>query len=134
MANLPPVPHRHPILGDNGLITQIWGDWFKQLFARVGGHLAPSSFSNSGYQKFPSGIFLQWGITGSVSSEATESVTFPLEFPNACLQAIACARNNSAELSTTTGRLGTGNYSTTGFDIYNRTSVSQTINWFAVGY
>lgn len=40
-----------------------------------------SSFSSSGYQKLPSGLIFQWGIT--YAGEPTTN--FPIVFPNACL-------------------------------------------------
>lgn len=42
---LPPVPHLAPMLDKNGLLTPVWSDWFRQLFVRVGGHIA-SNFSD----------------------------------------------------------------------------------------
>lgn len=40
------------------------------------------SVSASGYVKFPAGIVLQWGKTGTVTSSSTVVVNFPLSFPN----------------------------------------------------
>ena len=51
---------------------------------------ASHSFTSDGYQVLPGGLILQW-VTGSMSSQGTEpvqSLTFPITFPNACLQAI----------------------------------------------
>jgi hypothetical protein len=47
-----------------------------------------SSFGGSfsaGYQKFPSGLILQWGTTSSTATTASNAVaTFPIAFPTAC--------------------------------------------------
>lgn len=93
-----------------------------------------NSIAASGSQKLPSGLILKWGVTGSVSSGSTESVTPAAAFPTACLQVFASIRDNSAVATTTTGQWGTGNYSVSGFDIYNRTSGALTFNWMAVGH
>lgn len=93
-----------------------------------------SSKVASGYQKLPNGLYVQWGITASLSSATTTTITLPIAFPTACLQVVPGIRNNTATATTTTGHFGSGNYSTTGFDLYNRTSVALTFNWMAVGY
>jgi len=44
-----------------------------------GGNSSNSSLAASGYEKFPSGLIIQWG-----SCLASGVVTFPIAFPNAC--------------------------------------------------
>lgn len=46
------------------------------------------SLTANGYQKFPSGLIMQWCESGSASSETQVSVTFPIAFPNAVLRTI----------------------------------------------
>lgn len=92
------------------------------------------SLASSGYQKLASGLFIQWGVTASIATGVTGSTNFPTAFPTACLQVVAGVINNSAVATTSTGQWGTGNYSTSAFDLYNRTSVSLTFNYLAVGY
>jgi hypothetical protein len=200
-SQLPPVPHRAPVLDDRGLVTPIWADWFNQLMTRVGGNIAStitelggpvgtadladdsvtadkladhattdasravttnhirdlavtvaklagsipfsklaigdwtvSTNATTGYLKLGSGIYLQWGVTASIASASTSSVAFPLAFPTACVQVLTSVRDNSAVATTATGQVGSGNYSAAGFDLYNRTSVAQVFNWFAVGF
>lgn len=167
ISDLPQVPWNDQLIGDNGKLTPIWADWFKELYFRNGRERA---FSNSelydelyeidvanriddgdinfakllgtdwtlsggasGYQKLGSGLYVQWGVTSSVASGATESVAFGTSMPNNLWQAYAGVRDNSAVATTATGQWGTGNYTTSGFDIYNRTSVALTFNWWAVG-
>lgn len=38
-----------------------------------------------GYQKFPGGLIMQWGITPDVANKAGKTVQFPIAFPNATL-------------------------------------------------
>lgn len=56
-----------------------------------------ASLSSSGYQKFPSGLIIQWGrgsIAGGGANSAT--VTFPLAFPNGAFAGLAASSNNLA--------------------------------------
>jgi hypothetical protein len=183
-TTLPPVPHMHPLVDINGVLTQPWALWLQTLFLRTGGNIAPSNdeleevgtdrledlavttakLANSavtadkitagviafskflssdwtssktanGYTKLPNGIYLQWGATAAgIGTAGVGSIVFPLAFPTACLQVIASVRDNGSVGTGTTGQFGTGNYSTTGFDLYNRTSGSLNFNWFAIGH
>lgn len=47
-----------------------------------------TSLSSNGYQIMAGGLIMQWGQVTSNGSEGTYSVTFPIAFPNACLQII----------------------------------------------
>jgi hypothetical protein len=93
-----------------------------------------SNTAASGYLKLPSGFYLQWGVTGSFASATTTTVTFPVAFPTACRQVIAGIQGNNAGATAATGHFGTGNYSVSGFELYNRTSATYTFNYLAVGY
>ncbi len=55
---------------------------------------AAQSLVGSGYQKLPSGLYIQWGVATTASS--AHVVTFPIAFPNSCFVAIATPRNNPA--------------------------------------
>lgn len=123
----PPVPIQSPVVDKMGLINPVWSRWFNLL-------LGASDRAASGYKQLPGGFILQWGVTTSLNSGTTTSITFPIEFPSECLQVIAGIRNNSASSTSATGHHGTGNYSASGFDLYNRASVAFTFNWIAVGY
>lgn len=41
--NVPPIPYNTPIAGPRGMISDPWGKWFRQVFARIGGNIAPSN-------------------------------------------------------------------------------------------
>lgn len=127
--DLPPVPDSVPIADKNtGLLSRVWSEWFRQISSASSEKLA------TGYEKLPGGVVIQWGVTGSTLSASSTTVLFPTEFPTGCLQVIAGVRDNSAVDTIATGQWGTGNYTVTGFDLYNRTSGTRTFNWIAVGY
>lgn len=91
-------------------------------------------FGVEGYQRIGTGLYIQWGRKTGVTSGSSSTVTFPIAFTTACLQMLACPRDNSGVATTATGQVGTGNYSASTASIYNRTSVTHDINWIAVGY
>jgi hypothetical protein len=41
----------------------------------------------NGYQVLPSGLIIQWGISPDISGETGCTITFPIVFPKACLNA-----------------------------------------------
>jgi hypothetical protein len=47
-----------------------------------------AQFATSGYQKFPSGLILQW-VTGGSDANGNMTVSLPIRFPNAVLGGIA---------------------------------------------
>ncbi len=88
-----------------------------------------SSLAANGYQKLPSGLIIQWGT----QSTATNTVVFPISFPNICVHANWTFENN-----------GFGNQprvmarSKTGFTLAGDCCCScagaQPAAWFAIGY
>lgn len=135
MANdIPPVPYKIPVIDNSGLATAPWSDFFRNVLARIGGSSLETSLASPGFLPLPGGLFIQWGQSSTILTAGEEEITFPKEFPNACLQVISGIRNNSAVAVAATGQFGTGNYSASKFKIYNRTSVSHVFNWIAVGY
>ena len=58
-----------------------------------------NSNSANGYQKLPSGLIVQWGqgvISAAANTVVASSLAYPIVFPNAVLNSIACAGNNQA--------------------------------------
>lgn len=100
--------------GDN----QGWNTW-KQLVNKSD---FVQSLATEGYQKLPSGLILQWGVTTSGTS-GTE--TFPIAFPNACfgVQITNNSTNNAGFVST---------FSKTDFSWSNLNTVVN--RYFAIGY
>lgn len=77
------------VLTTNGT-TASWGDAsISSGFTGTNQYLA-----GTGYQKIPGGLIIQWGISGSVGYDSNATVNFPIAFPNACLQAVACSVNS----------------------------------------
>lgn len=68
-----------------------------------------SSLGASGYQIFPSGMIIQWGI---VPSGSARTITFPMTFPNA---AYSITSGNNATI--TSNAVSFNNLTTTGVDV-----------------
>lgn len=86
----------------------------------------------NGYQKFPSGLIIQWGSTASFdhSGSASQSVTFPVAFPAACLKLMV---SHSSVAYT----VGWTSVSTTGATIDSRLVAGTgrgPVHYFVIGY
>jgi hypothetical protein len=51
--------------------------------------------SSNGYQILPGGLIMQWGESGSLTSDGNQTLTFPIPFPNSCLKAFVTLKNSS---------------------------------------
>lgn len=87
------------------------------------------SFASNGYQKLPSGLIMQWGTHSHVGGTG-EIVTFPIPFPNACLN---ITTSNADGLG---GNLNIQAYNltTTNFTAKNNNAGAVKSAWLAIGY
>lgn len=106
--------------------------------ANLGG-IASSAFTGanqslgvSGYQKFPGGLILQWGVTAGYEPPVVASAVFPIAFPSAC-QAVLFGSGFGAATSVTAVTK-----SLTGFTVYvdewAATGNYGALLWAAIGY
>jgi hypothetical protein len=87
------------------------------------------SLSASGYQRLPGGLIIQWGaVTAAAGTNTT--ATFPITFPNACLQAVANAKDTFGA----TYRMSAHSWGTASMLIANTYSGAIAASWFAIGY
>ena len=89
-----------------------------------------SSIATNGYQKFPSGLIIQWGVVVSQSSGGITTVTLPIAFPNANLG--AHCNDTAPSNGNTNTRVQT--ISTTQLTIYNGEGTAGNNYWMALGY
>lgn len=89
-----------------------------------------ASLAANGYQKLPSGMIIQWGITGALGAGQSTFVTFPIAFPNAILAIAPCALSisNSSQYAPTV--FGTA---ATSFNVGSTGSGYSGITWMAIG-
>ncbi len=92
-----------------------------------------SSIGSSGYQKLPSGLIVQWGVTSvavAANTSTANNWSFPLAFPNACLQVFAIPGNYVTSTRTAETFITT---SCNGF-AQHTAAVTLTTRWLAIGY
>jgi hypothetical protein len=99
------------------------------------------STAASGYQKFPSGIIIQWGST-AFNGSGVATITFPTSFPTDCRFVNASISRNptlsgylmSTQVGayTTSGVTIIGNYSTGG--AISALTSNESAAWIAIGY
>lgn len=101
-----------------------------------------SSLAASGYQKLPSGLIVQWGQLSItlLAGGYTASVTFPVSFPNACLQVFPCGHFTNGDSSANADNFRAATYarSATGasfeYECINTQNTGSTLEYFAIGY
>lgn len=90
-----------------------------------------ATLSGNGYQKFPGGLIIQWGIFSSNAGGNT--VTLPIAFPNVLLRALGTAGTGSYVIG-----LGSGTTTTQIFYCYDSASKAVTgginVNYVCIGY
>ena len=85
----------------------------------------------NGYQRLPSGVIMQWGMTGQVGPTANVPITFPITFPSACAS-VSCIRSSANAQQR--GDFA-GSITPSGFVINNGSADnSTTYRWTAIGY
>lgn len=88
------------------------------------------SLASSGYQRLPSGLIIQWGIT-STGTGLNSAVTYPIAFPNGGLSVSTALANGTGS---TWSRHHTGVVTgTTGFTVYAEV-IQTSVSWVALGY
>jgi hypothetical protein len=101
-----------------------------------------NSFGNllttNGYQKIIGGLIIQWGKTANYTNESSQTITFPIAFPTACLnaQATLIIPNNSTAQDQFAQIVGVPTL--TSVSLYCQQVSNNTypvsIYWMAIGY
>ena len=88
------------------------------------------SLSTNGYQVLPGGLVIQWGTYEGPDTVAT--VSFPINFPNACLN-IAATAGEGSSFDEGVENVAVRNFTTSSFEIRARAQERPTY-WQAIGY
>lgn len=88
-----------------------------------------ASLGETGYQKLPSGLIIQWGSANYAAG--VRAVVYPIAFPTAT-RSIQLTLQSSGAGSYSND--ATGNISTTGFTAYQNSPVTSSFFWIAIGY
>lgn len=111
--------------------TAVSGTNTAQLATTAFAHGDVSKTAN-GYQKLPSGLIMQWGISAMIAPNSDGTVIFPLAFPLTCVS-VVCTPNISDfnDLNSIKITLSTKTY----FVAQNASDhAAPTVYWIAVGY
>lgn len=120
-------------IGVKGAVSQIDFDAYLSQFTKL--------FSANGYQKLPNGFILQWGkasfgASDGYTGQRQSTITFPVSFPNACLNA------EVTPLLTLTTQVSQKNFAVLGVSKTEIGTIwdssidwhSPEVFWFAIGY
>ena len=88
--------------------------------------------AQSGYQRIPGGLILQWCVSGNVSPGGSGSVSWPIAFPTECLCAFSSPYGNSGNANG--ANVVAGAVSSVGANIYNWGPILTFTRVFAIGY
>jgi len=88
------------------------------------------SLTKNGYQIFPGGLIIQWGITPILSGNVT--VPFPNTFPNNIFTCTATQTYDGFRTASGLNSILLSNFTTTGFGI-NTGGDDHAVNWIAIG-
>ena len=92
-----------------------------------------SSLANTGYQKLPSGLIVQWGVL-STGSGGTATGNFPLAFPNGPLQMVAGVAEGAANgFSSGAQALSSTAYQVFGTNYSGGGIANIGVSWIALG-
>ena len=85
------------------------------------------SFTTNGYQRFPGGLIIQWGIA-SLTASVTNVVSLPISFPVAQL----VPHTSASSTTGTEAEVAVVAFNATTISL--RSDISQNAYWFAIGY
>ena len=91
-----------------------------------------NSLSESGYQKLPGGLIIQWGKTSALAFTVVTTVSYPIAFPNAVLMGNV---ESETPASATSGNTYFSYLSLSQFTTANPDSgAARVYRWMAIGY
>ena len=107
---------------------------FESVFGKVTVSKAPVDvvgFADDGYLKFDNGLIMQWGQESI--GDTSVDVTFPIEFPTACLNVVGTAYRSN-QTGGLTNALAIKTLPTTTLVVFNTATVWDTLFWQAIGH
>lgn len=109
----------------------------KYVDDQITANVETNTLTTIGQSELPGGLQLKWGSLNITVDNAT-AIDFTDEgltdFDNACLQAFASYKNSSEVNQTYADGISVTATSTSGLTIYNDSSGTKTIAWFAIGH
>ena len=89
----------------------------------------------NGYTKLPNGMIMQWGQSGISSGQVSNTISFPIVFPNKFFS-LTCNLTGSETVNPVDCMYSVGNITASYFNIhYNKPrNEYQGLSWIAIGY
>ena len=106
-----------------------WSSW-KRVFQDEG-----TSLVANGYTKLSNGLIIQWGTIGATAQYTGASVTFPIAFPNSCLNiSLSCYESGSERYNGYSGQVYPAAVTNSGFLAVNGVSQNNIeMQYIAIG-
>lgn len=103
------------------------------MFATMGATQSMGGIQSAGYQKFPSGLIIQWGSSVVTTSGEIALVNYPILFPTATFLTIVCNGDTGASFASTV--FGVQTNTGTGSFVLRTAGISGTVraNWISLG-
>jgi hypothetical protein len=101
------------------------------------GTLVPGTPASSGYQMFPSGLILQWGVINSISAGSFAAISFPISFPNAIVSVQVCSTTTAGSATATRAlAIASGTFGNSGFTVNDNSTIggSKAGFYLAIGH
>lgn len=101
--DVPPVPYNVQMLTDDGIVSRPWAEWFRQVFARIGGHSGKVVFGTpvTGAPTVTGSSYINFSTVVSVSFKAAVSGLYRVSFIGAV--ANTTAGGNYLKITGTSG-------------------------------
>ena len=91
--------------------------------------------NQSGWERLPSGLIIQWGKTPVIHDENTTNIVFPIAFPNKVLN-VQLTENQMRTIESNATHLAALNVTNTKFTFKMNSTlpIDTSADWFAIGY
>jgi hypothetical protein len=89
-----------------------------------------ASIGTNGYQRFPTGIILQWGSAGVPANGGT-TVYLPIAFPTAAVSVVV---SDQASSQVSVEPMGGQFIDNSSFQAWYKSATAGTFYWLAIGY
>ena len=114
---------------------------FKALTQNGNGVIDTSGYTSSlsipGWRKDPDGFIMQWGVTSALTQLSSNTIGFPISFPNACLN-VECTPYDPTTSATQDLLPKIVSLSTSSFVLYanviGANTTATAFSWKAIGY
>lgn len=92
------------------------------------------NLSTNGYQVFPGGLIVQWGVTSTMNNNATLSVTLPVAYTTTNFGVIASRIRVSGQNASSIQSISTTSFNILNYESYTGSGGQSIYYWWSIGY